>query len=428
MNKYILPYSEKLNESIGRGSVLLIKGRPTENGRFLYVTTIKGYAEIKPGIKMVFIGDTIYRVIYKGNGKFAGRKVSYRGEDGLKGVFNMKNPGRPSVVLNHNKTPFHWITLKHLDIGSALREIGTRLFNHELILESNNNPTESAKSFLLKEVLKLITGQSSILRLEALDVIEGGDDIIEAADDEDYISDYETIIDLTLTAKPDDVVPELVDELGELGLFPTDLGIGEINDEDRKLLGLSNESDGASVTINYITEASLHHTYDPGDYDTPSSGDTEVTDVESSLLVDHPFLIDGDYVDISSDAKTDVAIYDQMISDQEPSDFVSDINSLIRKKVEGPKGFERTSELNAQLRGLYYNYIKALVNLNKNGLTDEDKEKWPADMNDRKMLSHEKELMNLNYQKARNSALGKDLSFRAKKTEEKLNKILNSGE
>ena len=75
MNKHILSYTDRLNESIGRGSVLLIKGRPLRDGRFLYVTTIKGYVEIKPGIKMVFIDDTIYRVIHKGENKFSGRKV-----------------------------------------------------------------------------------------------------------------------------------------------------------------------------------------------------------------------------------------------------------------------------------------------------------------------------------------------------------------
>ena len=136
MNKHVLTFSQIINESIGVGSVLLIKGKPSSDGRYLYATTIKGSIEIKPGIKMVFIGDEIYRVINK-EGRFFGRKISYGSEEGLKGIFNMKNPGRPSIVLNHNKTPFHWITLKFNDIGSALREIGPRLFSHELILESD---------------------------------------------------------------------------------------------------------------------------------------------------------------------------------------------------------------------------------------------------------------------------------------------------
>ena len=67
-----------------------------------------------------------FRVIKDGNFTSMGK---------LKGVFNMKNTGRPSLVLNHNKTPFHRDTLKHTDIGTALRSLGNRLFSHELILK-----------------------------------------------------------------------------------------------------------------------------------------------------------------------------------------------------------------------------------------------------------------------------------------------------
>ena len=132
--RYVSPYHQKLNESIGRGSVLLIKGRPVENGRHLYVTQITGYAEIKPGIKMVFLGDQIYRVKYR-DGNFIGKKVYIKQDENLASVLNLKNPDRPSIVLNHNKTPFHWSTLKHTDIGTALRELGPGLFDHDLILE-----------------------------------------------------------------------------------------------------------------------------------------------------------------------------------------------------------------------------------------------------------------------------------------------------
>jgi hypothetical protein len=132
--RYVSPYHQKLNESIGRGSVLLIKGRPVENGRHLYVTQITGYAEIKPGIKMVFLGDQIYRVKYR-DGNFIGKKVYIKQDENLASVLNLKNPERPSIVLNHNKTPFHWSTLKHTDIGTALRELGPGLFDHDLILE-----------------------------------------------------------------------------------------------------------------------------------------------------------------------------------------------------------------------------------------------------------------------------------------------------
>jgi hypothetical protein len=377
MNKHILPYSEKINESIGRGSVLLIKGRPTKEGRFLYVTTINGYAEIKPGIKMVFIGDTIYRVIHKGGDKFAGRKVSYNGEDGLKGVFNMKNPGKPSVVLNHNKTPFHWITLKHLDIGKALREVGTRLFSHELILESNNEGSEtSARSYVLGEVLKLVTGQASSLKLKGVHVDEGGEDIYDIEDDEGRIIDYVSEFELTLQGDLDNTPPEFVDYLSELGMFPTDFGLGVISDEDRKLLGLSNDTDGLLFNIRFETDASVRHSYDPGDHWTPPSSDSEVDDIDSRLAEDYPFTIEGDDINIPDDLQTEVEVYNEMIREQDPAEILGDLESLVHGKVKKSGSFQRDPKISSQLRLLYYNYMKALVNLKKNGLSEEDKKKW----------------------------------------------------
>ena len=375
MNKHILPYSEKINESIGRGSVLLIKGRPTKEGRFLYVTTINGYAEIKPGIKMVFIGDTIYRVIHKGGDKFSGRKVSYKGEDGLKGVFNMKTPGRPSVVLNHNKTPFHWLTLNHLDVGKALREIGTRLFSHELILESNGvNPKDEApKSYLLGEVLKLITGRPSALKLKLVDVIDGGEELSEVASDEDEsgIYDYESDLELTLVGDKDQTPPEFVKYLDELGLFPYDFGFSDILDpDDFEFLGLSDVPDGLLFNIRYSTDCDVRHIYDAGDHWTPPHSETEIDNVQSRLSDDYSFAIEGDDISIPSDLQSDVEVYNEMIEDQDPSDIVGDLRSLVHGRDGTAKdgGFKRTTELSSQLQLLYYNYVKASVALKKNGL------------------------------------------------------------
>ena len=376
MNKHILRYSEKLNESIGRGSVLLIKGRPNTDGRFLYVTTINGYAEIKPGIKMVFIGDTIYRVIHKGGNKFSGRKVSYNGEDGLKGVFNMQTPGKPSIVLNHNKTPYHWITLNHLDVGKALREVGTRLFSHELILESDNGGKSNAKSYLLGEVIKLITGQPTSIKLMSVDVHEGGEDLSDVENDDGRIIDYTSDFELTLQGDPDQIPPDFVDYLNELGLFPTDLGLGVISDEDRILLGLSNDADGLLFNIRYETDASVISSYDSGDHYTPPSEDTEIDDVYSRVADEYAFTIDGDKIDISSELELEVEIYNSMIEDRDPSDILEDLHGVIYGKVKKSGSFQRDSKLSTQLQLLYYNYNKALVALKKNGLSDDDKKKW----------------------------------------------------
>lgn len=177
MNKYIKGFSDLLCESIGTGSVLLIKGAPTPLGRRLYATTIRGYSQLNPGMTMVFLGDQIYQVISK-DGRFFGARVDYTGEEGLKGIFNLKNPGIPSLVLNHNKTPYHWITTKHTDIGSALREVGDRLFDHEIILESSEMDLERASSsperILAIEFMKLLVGEPSIILVNQVEEDSAG--------------------------------------------------------------------------------------------------------------------------------------------------------------------------------------------------------------------------------------------------------------
>jgi len=276
MNKHILSYTEKLNESIGRGSVLLIKGKPTDNGRYLYVTYIKGYAEIKPGIKMVFIGDQVWRVIHKGDGKFAGRKIDYRSEDSLKGVFNMKNPGKPSLVLNHNKTPFHWLTLNRTDIGAALKEIGPRLFSHELILESNQSVNINA--YLTGELVKALTGRDSAVLVQ--DVIAGEDYDVdrfeEWAEEHDGESRYDAEWDATFefivdeSKVPDLYKPHIIDE--------------RTSEEYQVMQNLGLGGEPYSLRMDFYTEVDVGHSYDEGDRWTPPSGDTEIGDPETNIV------------------------------------------------------------------------------------------------------------------------------------------------
>lgn len=125
--KHILYH--KLDESIGKGSVLLIKSKPINGEIFLFATQITGYVNIRPRVTMVFLGDELFRVVHKGDSKFSGKRISY-GHDAIRDVLNMKdNQTTPSIVLNNNKTPFHWVTLQHTDIGSALREVEQSLIN-----------------------------------------------------------------------------------------------------------------------------------------------------------------------------------------------------------------------------------------------------------------------------------------------------------
>ena len=338
MNKHILSYTDRLNESIGRGSVLLIKGRPLRDGRFLYVTTIKGYVEIKPGIKMVFIDDTIYRVIHKGENKFSGRKVDYKGEDGLKGVFNMRNPGKPSIVLNHNKTPFHWITLNYLDIGKSLREIGPRLFNHELILESYDKESDvniEAKNFIVREVAKLITQQDTILKLIDIDIIEGGEDLDSMDDAEGGIHEHKSEFELSLHSEVDLIPAEYHKYLSEEGLFPMTYQLGDFNKGDLDILGLSDslpgDETGLKVSILYETDADIINIYDGGDYETPPFSSTEVNSVESRLSEfrdSDQFTIAGDYASVPDDVKSDLNTYNKMIASKEPIEILEDLKRL----------------------------------------------------------------------------------------------------
>lgn len=128
-----MKHVKSIYESIRIGSVLLIKGSPNKDGRYLYAATVNGYTEIKPGVKMVHLNLPIYRVVIKDDNQFYGRKVDYKREEGLIGTLNTRNPYSISIVLNNNKTPFHWETLKHTDIGTALRSLGSRLFMHDII-------------------------------------------------------------------------------------------------------------------------------------------------------------------------------------------------------------------------------------------------------------------------------------------------------
>ena len=281
MNKYILSVNEKLNlnESIGKDSVLLIKGKPAPEGRMLYVTTINGWSEIKPGLKMVFIGDTVYRVIHNGSNKFSGRKVNIMGEDGLKGVFNMKNPGRPSLVLNHNKTPFHWITLDYTDIGSALRAIGPRLFDHELILESSGITKVEANSFIIKELVNKLAGLESSIIIKNVEVIsdEHVSDFydnatqIDADEDEynmDWIAEFKVIMN--------------GDNLNEPYLTHfSDLGIVDSWDGGLSFMGI--EADPIDITIGFTTSANVTRLYDAGDRWTPPDIDIEVQNIKTNI-------------------------------------------------------------------------------------------------------------------------------------------------
>ena len=314
MKKHVISYNESYQNSIGKGSVILIKGKPENDGRRLYATTITGYAEIKPGLKMVFISDTIYRVIYKGDDNFSGRRVSIKNEDSLKSVLNLRNPGRPSIVLNHNKTPYHWITLKHLDIGSALRDIGPGLMSHDLILEKNeyieSNPIDL--EIVIEGLRYILDKNSSKFTMDKFE-IDGTNDFLEP-DSESSSSKFDWYLTLFFNVKPE--FKEFENKLIDAGIIS---GLGS------ELSSLLDEPDYIEISLDFSAEVVWESWYDPGDYNTPPSGESELVDSESSLTY------------ISSNRE---ALYVHDLSKYKPVDLISQISDLIDRVDEKYRDYD----------------------------------------------------------------------------------------
>jgi hypothetical protein len=305
MNRHIKKFSDKLYENIGRGSVLLIKGRPTENGRRLYATTINGYSEVRPGVVMTFLGDQVYQVVRK-DGKYYGVKVDYQGEDGLKGVLNLKNPGRPSIVLNHNKTPYHWMTLKHLDIGSALRELGDRLYDHELILEAYAPPPAlpPVDEMILIEFFKTIIGKQGAVLINSVMLNEDpnsnpndytSDRIATEEEDQGhlYCTDFEWTISYDISINGDALDPKQIEAVSRL--YEDETGrpgedfikyTGFI-----KMMGVEYDKTPSrfTVDINFVTNADAYFTFTRGGYMEPD----EVEHVNSDIRNDISYVYYG---------------------------------------------------------------------------------------------------------------------------------------
>lgn len=336
MNKYILPFNQ-INESIGSGSVLLIKGRPQQDGRRLYVTTITGYAEIKPGLKMVFLSDTIYRVIHKGDYKFSGRKVSINREDGLTGVLNLKNPSRPSLVLNHNKTPYHWITLNHTDIGSALREIGTKLFDHEMILESESESTEADfNSLILSETLAYISGFDSKIKIVKSKTDYDGDFeryAMEESENDSFDIEWELEINLIL----DKEFLELAAKSGlDLSRFSAKNYMANMSSLDGlELIGIdpSDMMEGTSIKLTIFFNSTGWYSIveDEGDYWTPPSHYLEHFSVDNTEINGATI----EYLDIDDDVNITDKIEKQLMYFPTHPDNIVDRASV--SKLESAK-------------------------------------------------------------------------------------------
>lgn len=117
--------------------IILIKGKAKKDNQFLYACHVKAQLEIKPGATLLILSDTFYRVIKSDSGKLKGVLINWKDEAALKAALNFKSNGQLSVVKNNNKTPFHWKTLKHQTIHSALAEVESDLVGSQYLFESS---------------------------------------------------------------------------------------------------------------------------------------------------------------------------------------------------------------------------------------------------------------------------------------------------
>lgn len=131
------PVSEVIDEEekqiLLRGGVILIKGRPLEDGtQRLYVTTVKTLLNLnrrkmdatdgKPA-QMAILNNKLYRI-----STLDGR-LRVNGVDWPSSESQLKALGVPNrnLTLNNNKTPLHWESLKYSDIATCLNKISSQV-------------------------------------------------------------------------------------------------------------------------------------------------------------------------------------------------------------------------------------------------------------------------------------------------------------
>jgi len=292
MNLYIKPF-EPINESMKQHGIILIKGKPKGKGKeqMLFATHVNTWTELRPGAKMMFLSDIFYRVI-KDDDKLKGVKINWRDEDSLKDALNFKAPGKLSVVLNNNKTPYHWKTLKHTNLRDALDSVDGDLNGSSFVFESTDS-LESIEKLVTDDVIDSIfkDGKNVIVLDWDIPDYELTDNIDSDERRGTERSEWEATFDCIYVGRP-----ELDEELKEM------------------------ELDRFEVTVYFETTFSFEQWYDPGGRDTPPDGDIEITDIDTDIV---SISIGGIEVDGPSDLK-------KIIGDPDGPDF----ESFIKKKHE----------------------------------------------------------------------------------------------
>jgi hypothetical protein len=256
MNLYIKPF-EPVNESIKQHGIILIKGKPKgKNGEpMLYATHVNTWAELRPGATMMFLSDIFYRIIQDGD-KLKGVKINWRDEDSLKSSLNFKAPGKLSVVRNNNKTPYHWKTLKHTNLRDALDSVEGDLLGSNYLFESTDS-LKSLEKIVITDAINSIFKEGENVIVLDWNIPE--DTFHDAIDSDERIGhqdiEWEASFDCLYVGRP-----ELDDRLSEMEL--------------RRF----------EVTVYFESSVSFSQWYDPGDYDTPPDGDTQIESVDTKVI------------------------------------------------------------------------------------------------------------------------------------------------
>ena len=270
MKKYIKPYSELVTESIDRGAIVLIKGKSEGDKKKLYAAHVIGSVSIAHGGQMLFLADEFYR-IREEDGKLKAAKIAYKSDATLKSALNLKSPGKISIVKNNNKTPFHWKTLKHTTIHSALREVESDLQKEEYLFESVDS-----RDSLLDEYYDLViskTIDTAFLGEKKIDIFKYKmiDDIFpEEPDDDGYVT-HDWGVEFTVMLRG----PEFKKY--------TDRFSFEMNMD--------------TVTFTFNSNARVIVSHDPGDYWTPEYTDVDIEVKDTRLS--HS-MVDGNEVSIDA--------------------------------------------------------------------------------------------------------------------------------
>lgn len=113
------------------GGLLLIKGPEVDGKRRLYVTQAKDILELNrkkmddsPGrpAEMALLGDQINRVVLR-DGRLISTYIDWKSEEGRAISLGLSGGQARSVVLNNNKTPIHWDTLRYNNVPAMLQDL-----------------------------------------------------------------------------------------------------------------------------------------------------------------------------------------------------------------------------------------------------------------------------------------------------------------